>query len=156
MNIFVISPYVGVNSMLFGMSRTRARVMLGKPTRERRSRCSLEVTDSWQPNNLQLTFSSPVGELLEISLYPGIGHVSLLDIDVFAEPRDRTYTTICRQDKSPLQTVGVTVLLSLGVSLTGFLHHDADGRSISAFAQGRWSAQDPSLSPLKLPLEPLE
>lgn len=150
MESYPIYPYVGVGDLKFGMHRAAVHALLGPPIRQKKSRFSDEVTDFWNGNGLQLVFSSPQGKLLEISLYPNLNDVTLDGAEILSAPGRRVYDQLCKADGSSRQTVGVTVLLKLGIAITGFLNDDSDDKSVTAFALGRWSESDPTLEPVKV------
>lgn len=150
MKNFPIYPYKGVGNLKFGMQRTGIHAMLGTPARQKKSRFSDEITDFWNGNGLQLVFSNPEGELVEICLYPNLENVTLEGAKILSESGKSVYDSLCKLDGTPRQTVGVTVLLNLGIAITGFLNDDPDDKSVTVFARGRWREDDPSLGPVKI------
>lgn len=131
------------------MIRADIHRRLGLPIRSKKSRFSDEVTDFWHENGLQLIFGGEVGQLLEISLYPNLQEVEIDGIKVFDESGRQVFDDLCRRDGDPKETVGVVVLFSYGVTITGFLNADDDQKSIAAFSAGRWNKNDKSLQRLK-------
>jgi hypothetical protein len=152
MNNYIITPYVGVDSLEFGMKRPDTHKILGAPQHTRKSRFSKEVTDYWNDNGLQLTFSETEGELLEISLYPNLPSVELSGFKLFEEPGRQIYKNLCGLDGDPRETVGITILFKYGLAMTGFLNEDADQKSVTAFEAGRWDKKDPKLKPIIMAL----
>lgn len=149
MKNYIITPYVGVGELKFGMVRSDIYRILGLPIRSKKSRFSNEVTDFWNDNGLQLIFGGEAEQLLEISLYPNLQEVEVNNIKVFSEPGRQVYNDLCRGDGEPMETVGVVILFSYGVAITGFLNADDDQKSITAFSAGRWNKDDKSLKKLK-------
>jgi hypothetical protein len=146
-----IESFQGVGSLRFGMSRFQVQNELGAPIRSRTDRFSPEVTDFWNESGLQLAFSGPDGELVEVSLYPNLPLVRLGSLSLYDGVPKEIYRALCKADGAPRSTVGVTVFLKLGLAVTGFLNEDTDDMSVTAFARGRWDASDPDLLPLKMP-----
>lgn len=149
MKNYFITPYVGVDSLKFGMKRADVYTILGTPQHTKKSRFSNELTDYWSDNGLQLTFSGIDGHLLEISLYPNLPNVELKEIKLFEEPGRQAYEKLCDSDGDPRETVGVTIFFKYGLATTGFLNEDDDQKSVTAFAAGRWDKNDPNLKPIK-------
>ncbi len=139
MQNYSITSYVGVGPLKFGMKRTDIHNLLGAPLRTRKSRFSSELTDFWNKNGLQLTFLEADGELVEIGLYPNLPNVDLNGIKLFDEPGNVVMKALRNLDNSPLEKVGVTIFLKLGIAATGFLNEDGDQKSVSVFIRGRWN-----------------
>ena len=59
------------------------------------------------------------------------------------------YKELVKEDRDPREYVGFLVLLSRGVTLTGF-HDDSDQKAITVFAQGRWDHLKDKLNTLTL------
>lgn len=137
MQDYTITSYVGVGPLRFGMRRAEVHNLLGAPPRTRKSRFSSESRDFWFDNGLQLTFSEP-GDLVEIGLYPNLANVEFNGIRLFEESGVAVMKALRGLDSSPLEKVGVTIFLQLGLSVTGFLHDDGNEKSVTAFAKGRW------------------
>lgn len=137
MERYVIVSHVGVNSLKFGMRRAEIYNEIGSPERTRKSRFSNEITEFWCENGLQLTFSDDE-YLLEIGLYPNLPLVELGGIRLFEEPGVDVMKKLRDLDRSPIEKVGVTIFLNIGIALTGFLNEDDDQKSVSVFARGRW------------------
>lgn len=150
MKDFMIHPYQGVGELRFGMHRSSVHSIMGKPALQRKSKFSDEITDYWYENGLQLTFSEIDEELIEISLYPNIKNVTYGELEIFSLPSYYIHQTLCQKDGDPRVTVGVTILLNLGVALAGFQNDDSSDDSITAFASSRWHKDDPDLKPFKL------
>jgi outer membrane protein assembly factor BamE (lipoprotein component of BamABCDE complex) len=140
-----ITPYVGVGALKFGMTRATVHSILGNPSSTKKSRFSIEETDYWMNNKLQLTFTDAGGLLLEVSLYPGLKGVQLNGVKVLEEPGLGVFSNFCKLDNTVRQTVGVTIFFTYGVAMTGFLNTDDDQKSITAFSTNRWNINDPEL-----------
>jgi hypothetical protein len=147
MATYLIRSYAGVDGLDFGVARSDVHRVLGQPARTRTSRFSAELTDSWFDGSLRLTFGeAPGAPLTEVTLYPSVGSVQLEGLDLFGADRRAIYWELCKRDGDARVTVGVTVLLRLGIAITGFLHADATDQAVTAFARGRWQADDDALS----------
>lgn len=150
MKDFAIHPHQGVGDLKLGMTRASVHALIGEPIRQKKSRFSDEITDYWNENGLQLAFSGEQGVLVEISLYSNLKSVTYGELEIFSTPPGRAHQLLCKEDGDPRITVGVTVLLNLGVAMTGFQNDDQGDDSITVFAPGRWSGDDPDLKPLQL------
>lgn len=147
---FPIYPYKGVGVLEFGMLRADIHEILGAPAWQKKSRFSDEIIEFWNDNGLQLVFSSPEDELIEVCLYPSLENVTLEDVEILSDTGKSMYWWLCRLDGAPRQTVGVTVLINLGIAITGFLNDEPDDKSVTVFARGRWREDDPALTPVKI------
>jgi hypothetical protein len=145
MSDYTIESFVGVGMLKFGMPRAQVHVLLGNPPRSRKSKFSEGVTDFWNENGLQLAFSDSRGQLREIGLYPNLPKVELGSLNLFDRPGKEVLQKLCELDGSPRITVGVVVLLQLGIAVSGFLVEDGDERSVTAFARGVWQSNNPKL-----------
>lgn len=138
MQSYIITSHIGVGSIKFGMQRVEIYNEIGMSSRSRKSRFSSEVTEFWYENGLQLTFSDQES-LLEVSLYPSLSCVEFRGIRLFEEPGVDVMKKLRDLDHNPLEKVGVTIFLKLGIAVTGFLNENDDQKSVSVFAEGRWS-----------------
>lgn len=134
----IITPYVGVGPLKFGMTRTDAHKILGAPLSSKKSRFSQESTDLWDENGLQLTFSGEDEKLVEISLYPNLPDVEWNGLKLFEVPGVDAFRSLYDLDNAPLTKAGATIFLKLGLAVGGFLHSDESDKSVTAFAKGRW------------------
>lgn len=134
----IITPYVGVGPLKFGMTRADAHKILGAPLSSKKSRFSDESKDFWDENGLQLTFSGGDEKLLEISLYPNLPDVELNGLKLFTVPGADAFKALSALDTAPLTRAGTTIFLKLGLAVGGFLHSDESDKSVTAFAKGRW------------------
>ena len=119
------------------------------PSRSKKSRFSNEIADFWNENGLQLVFGGESGVLFEVSLYPNIQEAELNGIKIFGEPGRQVYNDLCRSDGDPRETVGVVILFSYGLAITGFLNVDDDQKSVTVFSADRWRKSDENLKKLK-------
>ena len=70
-------------------------------------------------------------------------------IRIFSEPGRQMYNDLCKSDGNPREIVGVVILFSYGMAITGFLNADDDQKSIAVFNAGRWDKDDKNLKKLK-------
>lgn len=149
MDSYPITPFVGVGPIKFGISRAAAHALLGSPNYSKKSRFAPEITDFWQGNGLQLVFLSNPDQLVEVTLNPNLPNVTLGDLRLFDRDGDEVFNELCQRDGDPMECVGVTVFLKLGLSASGFHFENDESKSVTAFAAGRWSSDDPDLKPRK-------
>ncbi|QJQ00521.1 hypothetical protein C798_09820 [Herbaspirillum rubrisubalbicans Os34] len=134
----IITSYVGVGPLKFGMTRDEVHQILGEPLSVDKSWCSEELTEYWSENGLQLTYSETDERLLEISLYPNLQNVQLNGLKLFEVPGRYAFKVLHDWDDAPLAIAGATIFLKLGLAAGGFLHDDDDDKAIAVFAKGRW------------------
>lgn len=151
MSNFEILPYQGVNELKFGMTREEVTRLLGPPSRTRTSRFSRDRIDAWLGNGLQLTFERGSGRLAEVALYSGVGDVVLQGLSLFSMPAAVAFDRLVALDGDPKEALGVTVMLNLGIAVTGFVDDDAGQKSVTAFCRGRWDDPSLGLHPLARP-----
>ncbi len=152
MDQFDIQPYVGVGLLKFGMKREEVEKILGQSDDSEENISSNEIEEFREENSLQLTYSGPNRELIEISLYAyaNIPNVKFGDIDIFKIDGEEAMKYLIEADGNPLEIVGIVILLNLGISLGGFMHDDEPGeKNITAFAKGRMNKYLDRLKPYK-------
>jgi hypothetical protein len=86
--------------------------------------------------------------LAEVALYSGVGEVVLDGLSLFSMPAAEAFSRLVALDGSPKASLGVTVMLNLGIAVTGFVDDDAGQKSVTAFARGRWDDPTLELQPL--------
>jgi hypothetical protein len=134
----IITPYVGVGPLKFGMTRGDVHKILGAPLSSKKSRFSNESKEFWSENGLQLTFSGTDESLLEIGLYPNLPDVEFNGLKLFEVPGGDAFKALHDLDDAPLTKAGATIFLKLGLAVGGFLHNDDSDKSVTVFAKGRW------------------
>ncbi|MCP1571850.1 hypothetical protein J2S30_000229 [Herbaspirillum rubrisubalbicans] len=134
----IITSYVGVGPLKFGMNRGEVHKILGKPLSVEKSLFSEEAKEFWSENGLQLTFSETGERLLEISLSPNLPDVQLNGLKLFEVPGAYAFKVLHDWDDAPLTIAGATIFLKLGLAAGGFLDDDDSEKSVTAFAKGRW------------------
>lgn len=149
MNNYEIVPYVGVGSLKFGMSKFEAEMELGKPSLSQYDDDNGLVTDYWNDNGLQLSFERGTDRLVLISLYSNIDNVGIGSVRIDWNKTNEVYKALLSADLSAKQTVGITVFFKYGLSVAGFLSENNGDKSLTAFAEGQWSPDDPMLKPVK-------
>lgn len=132
---YVITSYIGVGELKFGMTRSDIHHLLGTPILSRKSRYSEEVKDYWEGNALQLTFSDSIDELIEISLHQRLKETQFRGIKLFEEPGRKVMNALTKLDDSLIEEVGIYTFPALGLAVTGFLDDD-DVKSVTAFKSG--------------------
>ncbi|MDR9835752.1 hypothetical protein [Herbaspirillum huttiense] len=139
----IIMPYVGIGPLRFGMTRDEVHQLIGDPLSIDKSWCSEELTEYWNNNGLQLSYSEMDETLLEISLYPNLHNVQLNGLNLFEVPGTHAFKVLHDWDNAPLTIAGVSIFLKLGLAVNGFIHDDDGAKSVTAFAKGRWDEWPP-------------
>ncbi|WP_081585491.1 hypothetical protein [Herbaspirillum rubrisubalbicans] len=139
----IITSYVGVGPLKFGMTREEVHQILGAPLSANKSWCSEELTEYWSENGLQLTYSETDERLLEITLYPNLQNVQLNGFKLFDVPGAYAFKVLHDWDDAPLTIAGASIFLKLGLAVSGFLREDNGDKAVAAFAKGRWDDWPP-------------
>lgn len=134
----VITSYVGVGPLKFGMTRDEVHQILGKPQFSKKSRFFEESREFWNDNGLQLTFSETGDGLLEIGLCSNLANVQFNGIKLFEVPGADVFKALHDWDDAPLARTGTSVFLKLGLAVHGFLDDDDSDKAVAAFIKGRW------------------
>ncbi|MDR9837577.1 hypothetical protein [Herbaspirillum huttiense] len=134
----IITSYVGVGPLRFGMNRCEVHQILGTPLSTKKSRFFDESRDYWNENGLQLTFSETDDGLLEIGLSPNLPNVQLNGLKLFEVPGAYAFKVLHEWDSAPLSKTGTSIFLKLGLAAGGFLYEDDSDKSVTVFAKGRW------------------
>jgi hypothetical protein len=71
--------------------------------------------------------------------------VTVRGVNVFSGPD--AFPKLCRMDGAPQEVVGFIVLLSLGITMTGFHDFDEAQKAVTAFARGRLDFAKPDMKP---------
>lgn len=134
----IITSYVGVGPLKFGMTKGEVHKILGEPLSVEKSLFSEETKEFWSENGLQLTFSETGESLLEISLSPNLPDVQLNGLKLFEVPGAHAFKVLHEWDNAPLSIAGANIFLKLGLAAGGFLEEDDNDKSVTVFAKGRW------------------
>jgi hypothetical protein len=147
---FHIQPYVGAGPLRFGMTRKQVEDVLGPPEKTKRILFRNEKQEFRRQSGLQTVYSASDETLVEISFYANQS-VSFDGMDIFHTPGKNMIKRLAEADSKPLETVGISVFLNLGIAMTGFLQDEEPGqKSISVFAKGRWDSEIEDLKPCKM------
>ncbi|EHM38273.1 DUF7738 domain-containing protein [Hafnia alvei] len=145
---FELIPFVGLDSLPFGMLRQDVYSVLGEPNRiikKHRNKLAQEV---WYQVGIHLFFD---GDFLdEINIFSSIGMSDeknessfvFSQYDIFCMPPHYIYSELCQLDGAPKKTVGITILLNLGMGLYGFDNHVLNGQDNRSFALYRKESMD--------------
>ncbi len=143
---FDIKPYIGVGSLKFKMRPDEVVGILGKPD-DVDEENGEELREYRVDNGLQTVYSSNVEELVEIGFSSNIIGLSYNGIELFRRSSADVLDFLIAEDKSPYALLGYIVLLSLGVTLTGFHDADEDQKAVTVFTKGRWNSMKDKLTP---------
>ncbi|MBN9357074.1 MAG: hypothetical protein J0I15_11520 [Herbaspirillum huttiense] len=134
----IITSYVAVGPLKFGMNRGEAHKILGAPLSAKKCQFFDESTEYWSEKRLQLTFSDADDGLVEISLYPNLPNVQLNGLKLFEVPGAHAFKVLHDWDDAPIMIAGTTIFLKLGLAAGGFGGHDDSNKSVAVFAKERW------------------
>lgn len=142
--VFELIPFVGLDSLPFGILRKDAYNILGEPNRIIKRTGDKIIQEVWYQIGMYLYFDG--GVLDEINIRPPICvskekievNFVFSQYDIFNMPPYYIYSELCQLDGSPKKTVGTTILPNLGMGLYSFDHHVLDGqddRSLGLYRQ---------------------
>ena len=134
----IITSYIGVGPLKFGMTKGEVYTILGEPLSVEKSLFSEESKEFWSENGLQITFSEKGERLLEISLSPNLPDVQLNGLKLFEVAGAYAFRVLHGWDDAPLIRTGATIFLKLGIAAGGFLDDEDSDKSVVAFTKGRW------------------
>ncbi|QJQ02851.1 hypothetical protein C798_22245 [Herbaspirillum rubrisubalbicans Os34] len=134
----IITSYVGVGPLKFGMNRDEVHKILGAPSSTKKSRFFEESRDFWRERGLQLTFSDTGDGLVEIGLSPNLPNVQFNGLKLFEVSGTDAFKVLHDWDDAPLARTGASIFLKLGLAVHGFLEDYDDDKAVAAFANGRW------------------
>jgi hypothetical protein len=132
-SVFEIRPFEGVGPLSFGFTADDVAFAVGPPLRRLKN---------WKGNYEEYRhgFKSCYdhhGHLVEVVLFPPSSAI-LAGRDLFA--LQDPVSELRKLDEHPYQSMGISVFLQLGVSVTGFETTEDSEKAIGAFARGRWDA----------------
>ena len=146
---YQITPYVGVGSLRFGMTRAAAESELGPPALIDHDDEEGTVACYWHSNTVQLVFRKQDDHLVLLSLYGGVPNITIENHPVDWARSSILYSQLAGEDPSARHAFGITVFFKFGVSVNGLLGRDLGAKSITAFERGQWSERDPMLKLLR-------
>jgi hypothetical protein len=125
-------PEKGISKVHLGMNQSDLEAAVGLPKLQRKNRRGEIV---YVYDNYSVTFGGEKGLVVVIGILPTL-ELLYRGKDIF---RDReAWKDLVKEDGAPHEYVGFLVLLSRGVTLTGFHDDDSDQKAITVFAKGRW------------------
>ncbi len=129
--VFEIRPFDGVGPLSFGFTADEVVSAVGPP---------LKRLKNWKGKYEEFrdgfkTCYDDHGCLVEVVLFPPSSAI-LAGRDLFA--LQDPVSELRKLDNHPYQSVGISVFLRLGVSVTGFETGEDSEKAIGAFARGRW------------------
>lgn len=131
MNIY---PYVGIDSIKFGMNSKEVRDVLGEPNSVSTSGLG-EEEENYEDMTIRYCIEN--NKVVEISFDPDSG--VMLDGEYLYSQSNLTKYLLFK-DPNPVECYGFLIFLGLGIATTGFHDFDEDQKAISIFSKGRWSS----------------
>lgn len=147
--VFDIDPYVGVGKLKFGMTQDEVARILGKPD-DLETDTEGEAREFRNENGLQTVYSEKDRLLVEIGFSSNIETLTFNNTALFTNKPLDVFRFLLAADKQPYELLGFVVLLTLGITLTGFHDEAADERAVTVFARGRWDSMKKKLKPFKI------
>lgn len=130
--MFEIRPYHGAGPVRFGMTQDEVVATAGKPALIRKvgdGEIDMRYSDYFVRLGAADQAVSEIGFSQRAS-------VKVNGIDVFGDPR--AFDKLTQIDGDPFESVGIVVLMQLGIALTGFHDAEDEQKSLTAFRRGRW------------------
>ncbi|RIK70311.1 hypothetical protein DCC62_22850 [candidate division KSB1 bacterium] len=143
-----IKTYIGVGNVRFGMKPEEVAKVFGTPDKTTKNFLK-EKIEYRNKSGLVATYSLTDGSLIELGFRPIILSLRFKGIRIFEDPYDEVFKKLLHEDSNPYQSLGIVVLLNLGIALTGFLQEDEDDRSVTIFSKGRWDFLKEELEPFR-------
>jgi hypothetical protein len=135
--VFEIRPFEGVGPLTFGFTAQDVASTVGPP---------LKRLKNWKGNYEEYregfkTCYDERGRLVEVVLFPPSSAIlEGRDLFAFQDP----VAELKKLDDNPFRSVGISVFLQLGVSVTGFETGEDSEKAIGAFTRGRWDGIAPA------------
>lgn len=145
---FKIKPYLSAGPIALGISRAQLHTLLGAPSASRIGKFSGNLIDIWDAEGISITMKD--NEVVEIGFGSEQSTAQIEGFRIFGLSGPATHEILCFKDGRPLADAGFTVLLNLGITLSGFLNEDQDERAVTVFKEGLWRADDESLEPIEI------
>jgi hypothetical protein len=142
--IFVIEPGIGARPILFGMTPSDVRNVLGlepewvdiMATENRKMRDYYpEFTGVDYDNNDQV-YSVSFSPLGKIELW--FGSVDLFDDEAGINP----IAVFLKADANPYESYGFIIFDKIGVAVTGYHDNDKSQRALTVYKKGTWGLED--------------
>jgi hypothetical protein len=146
---FEIRPYEGVGSLRFGMSKIEVADLIGPPEEADVHPLGEAYEDRFGSSVLTI-YSKADNTLVQIGFSRWTQGVTFKNTNIFNEDPGKVLEFLIQEDAQPLESLGIIVLLNLGITLTGFHDDGEDERTITVFAKGRWDLKKAKLKPFVL------
>lgn len=134
-----IESFKSAADISFGISQEEVIEILGNPTA---NFINYQQDREMYYDGKFITLAN--NKVVEIGFMPTC-RVFFRGVDVFSD--ENAFTKICQIDGNPQESVGIIVLLNVGLSMSGFHDGDEAQKGISAFSTGRWDIVKPELKP---------
>jgi hypothetical protein len=148
-NGYEIKPYIGVGMLRFGMTKDEVNTFLGPPEEADVHPLGEAYEDRFGSSVLTI-YSKSDNTLVQIGFSRWTQGVTFKNKDIFNEDPGKVLEYLIQEDGQPLESLGIIVLLNLGITLTGFHDDGEDERTITVFAKGRWDLKKAKLKPFVL------
>ncbi|WP_087723659.1 hypothetical protein [Pandoraea sp. PE-S2T-3] len=142
----LITPYLSVGSVRFGMSAGQLILAMGTPNRTSKNRRGELVFDY---PAARVVIALDEAGVVEVGIVPNHGVVSVEGIPLFSPNDSTSFEMLIEKDGAAYESLGFVVLLNIGITLTGFHDGDESQKALTAFARGRWDGMRSKLLPLK-------
>jgi hypothetical protein len=144
---YVITPYIGVDSLKFWMKPKEVETIIGQPDSvsinhlkqrvEFRSFMNIAYSPDEHENLVHFGFGRQMVDL------------NYKNIFLFTEEAKIALQKLIDEDHQPFLYLGFVVFLNLGMTLTGFHDEDISQKAVTLFPHGAWDKRIPKLKPFK-------
>jgi hypothetical protein len=127
---FEIVPYEGPIPLRLGASESEVVELLGEP---RRKSSNFRGDRIFDYEHMNVGFGKD-GNVIHVGFLPG-AEVVFQGLDLFERS---AFIKVMKLDGSPMEVVGLVVLLNLGIAFSGFHDSDAGQQSVTVFVRGAY------------------
>lgn len=144
-----INPYIGVGKLRFGMTKDEVETILGAPE-ESDVHPLGEVSEDRFGSSVLTLYSKTDDTLVQVGFSRWTQGVAYKTTDIFHGDPRKVLEFLIQEDGQPFVSMGIIVLLNLGITLTGFHDKASEERAVTVFAKGRWDSEVEDLKPFKM------
>ena len=144
--VFEVIPYVGTNSVAFGMNPLQVKEILGQ-SNEKLKNHQGKLVEFWSYMNVCY---SERGVVEHIGFGRQMKNIILNDVNLFYSDSSAVLKKLLTMDFDPMEYHGFLIFLKLGISLTGFHDDVEDDKAAALFMRGAWDLRKSKMKKFKL------